>query len=356
MFGVMLKLFSLAFVLPLAAAQLPVRGIHLPAPKPSGVPQLVRFITEAMPKEGANTLILEVNYHYRFSTHPEVTDSDALSRDDARAIVTAARQANVRVIPMINLLGHQSWAKTTFGLLRSHPEFDETPGKYPNNEGIYCRSYCTLHPDVHRVLFDLIDELSDAFEADAFHAGMDEVFLLGEPECPRCKGRLKSVLFADEVRRIHDHLALEKRAMWMWGDRFLDGAATGLGEWEASYNNTWQSIDQVPQDIVISDWHYDSAAPTAALFALKGFPVVSSPWRKTDVALGELELIRSVRDHAGDPIAPRMQGVLQTTWVPAEAFLAAYFGQPAEGGRQDQAASESAQCFKTLFEALRKDQ
>ena len=35
-------------------------------------------------------------------------------------------------------------------------EFDETPGKYPNNEGIYCRSYCPLHPEVHEVLFDLV--------------------------------------------------------------------------------------------------------------------------------------------------------------------------------------------------------
>lgn len=34
----------------------------------------------------------------------------------------------------------RSWAKSTGALLRAHPEFDETPGKYPQNEGIYCRS------------------------------------------------------------------------------------------------------------------------------------------------------------------------------------------------------------------------
>jgi hypothetical protein len=38
--------------------------------------------------------------------------------------------------------------------LRAHPEFDETPGKYPSNEGIYCRSYCPLHPQVHDVVFE----------------------------------------------------------------------------------------------------------------------------------------------------------------------------------------------------------
>ncbi len=199
------------------------------APKPAEIPLMVRFISEALPKEGVNTLILEINYQYRYQKRPEVADPDALSREDVKQIVAAARKAGVRLIPMINCLGHQSWAKTTFGLLRSHPEFDETPGKYPNNEGTYCRSYCTQHPGVHEVLFDLIDELADAFEADAFHTGMDEVFLIGEAECPRCRGRLKSELFADEVRTLHAHLARSKRTMWMWADRFLDGATTGIG-------------------------------------------------------------------------------------------------------------------------------
>ena len=344
----------LIFSLPLIAAQMPVRGLHMAAPKPADVPRLVRFITEALPKEGVNTLILEINYQYKFQKRPEVADPDALSLDDVKQILAASRKAGVKLIPMINCLGHQSWAKTTFGLLRSHPEFDETPGKYPNNEGTYCRSYCTRHPELHAVLFDLIDELGDAFEADAFHVGMDEVFLLGEAECPRCKGLLKSTLFADEVRRLRDHLAQKQRTMWLWGDRFLDGATTGLGEWEASYNNTHPSIDHVPQDIVICDWHYESATPTAPLFALKGFPVVTSPWRDTKAALGQVELMRSVRANAGEPVAARMRGILQTTWVGAGAFLNAYYGEPQAAG-SDKSAAEAARCFRTVFAELRKD-
>jgi hypothetical protein len=86
-----------------------------------------------------NVLVLEVNYRYRFTRHPEVAEADALSRDDMARIRAACRRAGVRLIPQINMLGHQSWAKTTFGLLRAHPEFDETTGAYPANEGIYCR-------------------------------------------------------------------------------------------------------------------------------------------------------------------------------------------------------------------------
>ena len=332
------------------AQPLPIRGIHLAAPMPDEMPLAERFIREALPKEGVNTLVLEVNYRYQFTKHPEVVDDRPLTRDDMKRLVAACRAAGVRLIPMINLLGHQSWARTTFGLLRSHTEFDETPGKYPDNQGIYCRSYCTQHPQLHGVIFDLIDELADAAEADAFHVGMDEVFLIGEDDCPRCKGKNKADLFASEVRALHDHLALSKRTLWMWGDRLIDGEITGIGEWEASKNGTAPAIHSIPKDIVICDWHYEKAHPTAPYFALEGFNVVSSPWRVSPVALGQLELIRLARAGSSPVVAARLQGVLHTTWVGFGAFVRAYFGE--ETGRAQ--AMGAVTTFRDLYQELRK--
>jgi len=333
-----------------AAQPLPVRGIHLAAPMPDEIPLAERFIKEALPKEGVNTLVLEINYRYQFAKHPEVVDANPLSRDDVQRLAAASRAAGVRLIPMINLLGHQSWARTTFGLLRGHPEFDETPGKYPDNQGIYCRSYCPLNPELHGVLFDLIDELADAAGADAFHVGMDEVFLLGEDDCPRCKGRNKADLFAGEVRAVRDHLAQSNRTMWMWGDRFIDGDVTGIGKWEASGIGTAPAIHAVPKDIVICDWHYDAAQPTALYFALEGFNVLSSPWRKPAVALRQLDLIRLARANASPVVAARLQGMLHTTWVGFGAFAHAYFGDDVRNAQ----VLESVTTFRELFRELRK--
>jgi hypothetical protein len=330
-------------------SSLPIRGIHLSAPSSADVTLAVRFIRDALPREGVNVLVLEFDYRYQFTKHPEVTDPDPLSRDDVKKLVAAAKDAGVRVIPQINCLGHQSWAKNTMALLRTHPEFDETVGQHAGNEGIYCRSYCPLHPAVHDLLFDLIDELADVCESDAFHVGMDEVFILGDDACPRCKGQNRADLFAREVRTLHDHLARSNRTMWMWGDRFLNGDVSGLGQWEASLNNTQAAIHAVPKDIVISDWHYERAEPTAALFATEGFNVISSPWRKANVALGQLDLIRTVRANANDTIAAHMQGVLQTTWCDLGAFVKAYYGEDTS----NQEALEAANCFKTLFSAIR---
>jgi hypothetical protein len=322
------------------------------APQTADVPLLVRFIREALPKEGVNVLVLEINYRYQYTSHPEVVDADALSKADVQAIVAASRAAGVRLIPLINLLGHQSWAEQTFGLLRAHPEFDETPGKYPENKGIYCRSYCPLHPDLHTIVFDLIDELASACEADAVHVGMDEVFILADPDCPRCKTRSRAELFAQEVRTLHDHLLATNREMWMWGDRFLDGTVTGLGKWEASEDGTAWAINLVPRDIVICDWHYEAAPPTAAYFAAEGFRVLSAPWRQAEVALAQLDLIRSARTRGDQTIAPRMLGVLQTSWVPAGDFIRAYYGDTA-GAPPTAEAKESSSTFKALFNVLR---
>jgi hypothetical protein len=328
---------------------LPVRGLYLGAPKPDEIPLVVSFIREALPKEGVNVLVMEFDYRYSYTSHPEVVDADALSKADVKALVAACHAAGVRLIPLLNLLGHQSWAEKTFGLLRAHPEFDETPKKYESNKGIYCRSYCPLHPALHPVVFALLDELAEACEADAVHVGMDEVLILSDPDCPRCGTRNRAELFAQEVRVLHDHLAESHREMWMWGDRLLDGNVTGVGGWEGSQNGTAWAINMVPRDIVICDWHYDSAPPTAAYFAVEGFRVLYAPWRKSDVALAELDLVRSVRAHADAVTAPRLQGVLQTTWGDTSSFIKAYNGDASAPTE----SAEAAATFKALFSAIR---
>jgi len=178
--------------------ELPVRGFCIAAPKSSDVDAFYKFIKEELVPRKVNTLILRVDFNYQFESHPELRDTVALSKSDVKKLVSLCKSNNIRIIPQINLLGHQSWASTTHNLLRVYPQFDETPHvkmpvkyQWPNADGLYCKSYCPLHPDVHKVVFDLMDEICDVFESNAFHAGMDEVFYIGDDKCPRCGGRDK---------------------------------------------------------------------------------------------------------------------------------------------------------------------
>ncbi len=311
---------------------LPVRGFCIDAPRPAGLDSFTHFIDSELAPRRVNTLIIQIDYHYQFKTHPELIDSFALSKSEIRKIVSVCKKNNIRLIPQINLLGHQSWANRTGKLLQVYPQFDETPEIkmpaiyiWPNSDNLYCRSYCPLHPDLHPVLFEVIDELCDVFESDAFHAGMDEVFYIGNDKCPRCGGRDKAVLFAGEVRAIHDHLVLKGREMWIWGDRLLDGKTTGLGEWEASFNNTYRAIDMIPKDVVICDWHYDRADKTATYFAMKGFRVMTCPWRQPSTAVEQINDMLSFRQASTQEMSVRFLGIMETTWMRTSLFLQNYY-------------------------------
>jgi len=342
---------------------LPIRGFCINAPKPAGVDSFVTFIDKELASRKVNTLLLLIDYRYLFSSHPELSDTDALSRADAKRIVQVCRRHNIRIIPQINLLGHQSWASTPNKLMKVYPQFDETPWvkfpekyEWPNPDKLYCKSYCPLAPGLHEVLFAVIDELCDVFETDAFHAGVDEVFYLGEDQCPRCGGRDKAELFAGEVRTLHDHLTQKGREMWIWGDRLLDGKTTGLGEWEASYNNTWRAIDMIPKDVVICDWHYQRADQTAVLFAMKGFRVVTCPWRDPGVGVTQVRDMVHYREVSTPEMKQRFLGIVETTWSPTERFLRGYYGvaQPPTrpAGMRTDPRHTPWSCFRAVFDEI----
>jgi type 1 glutamine amidotransferase len=339
-------------------ARFPVRGLSIAAPPAAQVDRFAQFIDQALGPRGVNTLILRVDFNFQYQSHPDLGEARGLSRADVTKIVEACHRNSIRVIPQINLLGHQSWARTTGHLLRVHPEFDETPWvkmpekySWPNADRLYCKSYCPLHPQVHEVVFALVDELCDAFQTDAFHAGMDEVFYIGEDQCPRCGGRDKAELFAGEVKRIRDHLAEKGRKLWIWGDRLLDGTATGLGEWEASMNGTQRAIDLIPKDVTICDWHYDRADPTAAYFALKGFSVVTCPWKNPATAALQVEDIARLREQASPPVKARALGIVQTVWSGAKNFLDQYDRLTTEGAGSTADKTEAG-CFVRTFEDI----
>lgn len=336
---------------------LPVRGFCIAAPSRSDIDSFVQFIEQELAPRRVNTLVLRVDYNFQYASRPNLADRDGLSRDDAARLAKACRDQGIALIPQLNLLGHQSWANHTGRLLQVHPEFDETPWvimpeKYawPNADRLYCKSYCPLHPEVHAVVFDLVDELCDAFEADALHVGMDEVFYIGEEKCPRCSGRDKAKLFADEVTLIRDHLHKKGRRMWMWGDRLLDGKATGLGEWEASENGTHEAIDLIPKDIVICDWHYERPDPTAVYFAMKGFDVVTCPWKNSTVAVRQLQDVLEFRAGATDKMRPHFRGMMQTVWSGADGFLREF----KSGSDGDDGGESTSQCFRTLYDEIEK--
>ena len=268
---------------------------------------------------GINVIILEVDYHFSFESHPELRQTDStITRNGAQEFTKTCKESGILVIPQFQCLGHQSWAEDTWKLLEVYPELDLTPNKFPNNEGLYCREWDIMNPKVYEIVFQLMDEIIEAFDAKAMHVGMDEVFLLGSELSPSTKGQDPAILYAKAVNDIYNHLVLEKGVeMLMWGDRLIDADKINYGEWESSINGTASAIDMIPRDIIICDWHYESFKDYKNLgsteylsipfFLNKGFRVLPTSWRVVK-NMENLMYYSLIQDD------PNMLGHLFTLW------------------------------------------
>ncbi len=321
------------------------RGIHVMMGSKSAVPYIERLIDVAAAL-GFNWIILEVNTRFAYQSHPEVAEPDSMDAGDARRLAKVAREKGIHLVPQYQCLGHQSWREHIGAVLRAHPEFNEAPDLDPTAPGFYCMSWCPNHPDINALVFDLFDELIDAFEADAFHVGMDEVFVLGH--CERCKGTPNAELFAKAVNDYHAHLVGRRGVeMQMWGDRLLDAGAMGYSDYDASMNDTWQAIDMIPKDIVICDWHYGvrDDYPSVRYFQQKGFRVWPAGWNNEEAVRRLIEVSRK-------DATEKMVGYLATTWTSLEEVTIVLAAEQVKKGKKG--VGRVAAAVLTAAEALQE--
>jgi len=249
-------------------------------------------LINAVPKlssEGINVLIVEVDYNYNFHSHPElIRDENPVTFRTVSNLVLACRKWGVRLIPQFQCVGHQSWGEKNLPLLIKYPEFDTTPGAYKKNKDIYCREWDPTNKDIYPIIFNLFDVIIKVFEADAFHVGMDEIFLIGDEKSPNTRRKKPAKVFAWVINKLYHHLVKKhKLEMLMWGDRLIDGKKYNYNKWESSHNDMAGALDLIPKDIIICDWHYevmDKGYPSVGMFIRKGFRVLPCSWKNVDAA------------------------------------------------------------------------
>lgn len=321
-------------------------GICLSAPKPGEVGRYCEFIRNRLAKDGFDTLVMLTRYRFRFERHPECAAAGALGKDDVRQIAAACREAGLTLIPKMNLLGHQTDRKNPLGgPLQAHSDMDESRGQ-TNIIRNYCRSLCPTHPDVQKLVFELMDELVDACGAKAVHIGCDEVFEIGR--CERCAGIPTAKLFADWVNGLNRHNRARGVETLMWGDRLLDSAKTPYGVWEASDNGTAAALGLVDKDIILCDWHYEKcdAYPSVETFGEAGFKVWICPWRY-------LEHARLFVDYANrHECGQNLRGIMLTTWYSFADVADAIEGKPFRKDI-DEKTARTLQCVAEVYRAYR---
>src|SRR5437763_2022 len=72
-------------------AALPIRGFCIAAPGPKSLDAFIRFVQDELAPRNVNALILRVDYRFAYESHPELRDSEVLSKEAAKRLVTVCR-------------------------------------------------------------------------------------------------------------------------------------------------------------------------------------------------------------------------------------------------------------------------
>jgi hexosaminidase len=185
-------------------------------------------------------------------SHPELTQVGArrvedgrehagsYTQDDAREVVTFAKDRFVTVVPEIEMPGHAR------AILASHPELSCTGKKQevPSTWGVFEDVLCAGNEATYALVSDVLRETTEVFPSRLVHLGGDEVPKTRWSACPKCRARMaKERLDVEQLqgafmKRAAAMLTARGRRMVAW-DEALDGGMPKDGVVVA-----WQSIDR----------------------------------------------------------------------------------------------------------------
>jgi hypothetical protein len=186
---------------------------------------------------GYNELYLHLEDAVEYPSLPEVARKDAYSYRQFERLVNAADQVGIKVVPIVNLLGHTQYLVKVPGL-RDLNELRNPDGSAQTQGQI-----CPLHPRIFEIAEKLLRDMAPFCTTGKVHVGLDESFHLGKH--PMTRREIKRIglpaHFARYVQGLHKLTQSLDLNMGMWGDMlyFLP-----------------EAVPLLPQDVTIYEWYY----------------------------------------------------------------------------------------------------
>lgn len=271
----------------------PVRGVMLDVSR-GKVPTNLTLsrLVDRLAQFKFNHLQLYFEHTFAFPNHPEIgAGADPLTQDDIRALDRQCRDLHIELMPNLQSIGHQR------PLLRL-PEFQdlaETPWHW---------SFSSVNDEGFALIDKLYGDMLEAFSSDTLNVDADEPWDFGRGAS---KARAAEIglgrLYLEHVKRLHGLLAKRGKRMAMWADMF----------WHYP-----ELIGELPDDILLLDWWYESRPSYRTVDALKRsgreFYVcaATSSWSTLFPRMNNA--IANIRDYAKAGAEAGATGMLVTDW------------------------------------------
>jgi hypothetical protein len=209
-----------------------VKGFHLDLRiQPMTMPGLRQFVFK-LHEQGINTLVMEWEATYPFSTNPVIPNRYAYSKSSIDSFIVYCAGLGIEVIPLQQCFGHVEY------ILR-HYRYAALREDQENYSQV-----CPVKASLDSQLFvQLFTELVASHPSKYFHIGGDETYLLGH--CPLCKQKAETVgksrLYIDYIRMICDIVIRLGKVPVLWADIAL------------KYS---EAIRELPKGTIFVDWNY----------------------------------------------------------------------------------------------------
>jgi hypothetical protein len=198
---------------------------------------------------GYQELYIHLEDAVEFPSLPGVARHDAYTYRQFSRLVDAATRVGIKVVPIVNLLGHTQYL-IKVPELRDLNELRADDGT-PLERG----QICPLHPRTLEVAEKLLRDMAPFCTAGKVHVGLDESFHLGKHPLSRAEINRAGLAahFAGHVQRLHALTGTLGLRLGMWADMlyFLP-----------------EAIPLLPADIAVYEWYYYTFArrPRVELF------------------------------------------------------------------------------------------
>lgn len=186
---------------------------------------------------GYQELYLHLEDAVAYPSLPGVARRDAYSYRQLERLVAGAAKVGLKVVPIVNLLGHTQYL-IKVPELRDLNELRHADGS-PRETG----QICPLHPRTLEIAEKLLRDMAPFCTAGKVHVGLDESFHLGQHPLSRREVRWIGLAahFAGHVNRLRQLTRNHGLRMGLWADMlyFLP-----------------EAIPLLPTDLIAYDWYY----------------------------------------------------------------------------------------------------
>lgn len=266
-----------------------------------------------------NAVIWELEDKFRYSSHPELAASNAISKQEMQALCRYAKERNIEISPLVQGLGHASY------ILKHHQDLRENPKSD--------WELCPSNPKTYELLFDLYGEAIKAMPYGKYlHIGGDEITAIGIDERCRATGKSAFELQMDWLDKVCQYARENGRVPIFWDDMPLKYA----GLWttilsdktEEELDKVWntekldRAIGLFPKNCIYMRWNYGDPTKPAHKRLLnwyqeKGLPVMAATAASSgDSPFMPREHTKSgyIKSFCQLTAENKLQGVLATAW------------------------------------------